>query len=146
MEALLRYDRDLIPSQAACARWLPNLRDIVSGPGFNFFGVPIAGPGNGIPEVKNAAGFTLYGAGGSNKSGNSGYPLNKLTVNDGWGNEFYYYSPAPYQSYVLWSAGENGLTFPPWVDMEQFMKDNRKDYDTAVSWMSDDIKFMSTGK
>ena len=137
---------DLIPSQAACARWIPNLRDIVSGPGFTFFGVPIAGPGNGIPAVKDVGSFSLYGAGGSSGSGNAGYPLNKLTVRDGWGNDFYYYSPAPYQTYVLWSAGENEKTFPPWVDMEQFMKENRKDYDTAMSWMSDDIKFMSTGK
>lgn len=136
---------DLIPSQAACARWIPNLRDIVSGPGFTFFGVSI-GLGDGIPEVKEAGSFSLYGAGGSSGSGNSGYPLNRLTVRDGWGNDFYYYSPAPYQTYVLWSAGENEKTFPPWVDMEQFMKDNRSDYDTAVSWMSDDIKFMSTGK
>lgn len=137
---------DLIPSQAACARWIANLQGIVSGPAFNFFGVPIAGPGNGIPSVESPGGFTLYSPGGSGASRNSGYPLNRLTVHDGWGNDFYYYSPAPHQTYVLWSAGENEKTFPPWVDMEQFKKENRKDYDTAVSWMSDDIKFMSTGK
>ena len=138
---------DLIPSQAACARWMPNLRDIVNGPEFKFFGVSIGGSGNnGIPEVKDAGSFTLYGAGGSGSSGNSGYPLNKLTVRDGWGNDFYYYSPAPYQTYVLWSAGENGKTFPPWVDIEQFKKENSSDYSIVMRWMSDDIKFMSTGK
>ena len=138
---------DLIPSQAACARWMPNLRDIVSGPGFNFFGIPIGYSGNkGIPEVKDAGSFSLYGAGGSNSSGNSGYPLNSLTVRDGWGNDFYYYSPAPHQTYVLWSSGDDGKTFPPWVDMEQFRKENSQDYSTALKWMSDDIKFMSTGK
>jgi len=138
---------DLIPSQAACARWMPNLRDIVSGPGFNFFGIPIGYSGNnGIPEVKDAGSFSLYGAGGSNKSGSSGYPLNSLTVRDGWGNDFYYYSPAPYQTYVLWSAGENGKTFPPWVDLAKFKDDNSDHYRTAITWMADDIKFMSTGK
>jgi hypothetical protein len=138
---------DLIPSQAACARWMPNLRDIVNGPGFTFFGVPIGGSGSrGIPNVRDAGSFTLYGAGGSDSSGNSGYPLNTLTVKDGWTRDFYYYSPAPYQTYVLWSSGEDGRTFPPWVDMEQFRKENSQDYSTVVKWMSDDVKFMSTGK
>ena len=138
---------DLIPSQAACARWMPNLRDIVSGPSFSFFGIPIGISGNnGIPEVKNAGSFSLYGAGGSSSSGNAGYPLNTLTVKDGWGHDFYYYSPAPYQTYVLWSAGENGKTFPPWVDLAKFRNDNADHYTTAMAWMADDIKFMSTGK
>ena len=138
---------DLIPSQAACARWMPNLRDIVSGPSFSFFGIPIGISGNnGIPEVKDAGSFSLYGAGGSSSSGNAGYPLNTLTVKDGWGHDFYYYSPAPYQTYVLWSAGENGKTFPPWVDLAKFRNDNADHYTTAMAWMADDIKFMSTGK
>jgi hypothetical protein len=138
---------DLIPSQAACARWLPNLQGIVSGKRYYFFGVPIGESGNdGIPDVKNAGSFTLYSAGGSSSSGNSGYPLNSVTVKDGWGNDFFYYSPAPYQTYVLWSAGPNGKTFPPWVDLEQFKKDHGDHYEKAVQWMADDIKFMSTGK
>ena len=69
-----------------------------------------------------------------------------MTVRDGWGNDFYYYSPAPYQSYVLWSAGPNEKTFPPWVDLEQFKEDHGDHYEKAVRWMADDIKFMSTGK
>jgi type II secretory pathway pseudopilin PulG len=137
---------DLIPSQAACARWLPNLRDIVSGPEFDFFGIHIGSVNDGIPKVEHAGSFMLYGAGGSNKTGGSGYPLNSLTVKDGWGNDFYYYSPAPHQTYVLWSAGGDGKTFPPWVDMEQFKSKNSGHYSTALGWMADDIKFMSTGK
>ena len=136
---------DLIPSQAACARWMPNLQDIVSGPYFKFFGIGV-GSGNGIPDVEDADSFTLYGAGGSDSSGNAGYPLNKLTVYDGWGSEFYYYSPAPHQTYVLWSAGADKKTFPPWVDMEQFRKEDSEDYGVVLGWMADDIKFMSTGK
>ena len=138
---------DLIPSQAACARWLPNLQGIVHGRRISMFGVPIGESGStGIPDVREAASFTLYSAGGSSSSGNSGYPLNSMTVRDGWYHDFYYYSPAPYQTYVLWSAGPDGKTFPPWVDLEQFKKDHSDHYETAVQWMADDIKFMSTGK
>jgi len=138
---------DLIPSQAACARWLPNLQGIVSGRRVKFFGMSI-GTGNvsGIPDAKDAGSFNLYSAGGSHGSENSGYPLNTFTVRDGWNRDFYYYSPAPHQTYVLWSAGKNGQTFPPWVDMEQFKKEHSDQYDTAIQWMADDIKFMSTGK
>lgn len=137
---------DLIPSQAACARWMPNLKDMVSGPDKTFFGVNVGTGSTGIPDVKNAANFTLYSAGGKNASSSSGYPLLSLTVVDGWGRDFYYYSPAPYQTYVLWSAGNDGKTFPPWVDMDQFRKDHPEQYKYAIQWMADDIKFMSTGK
>ena len=139
---------DLIPSQAACARWMPNLRDVVVGPSASFFGTSISpNYGNGIPRVKDAASFGLYYPGGYNRgSGSSGYPLLSYTVQDGWSRDFYYYSPAPYQSYMLWSAGANGKTFPPWVDLEQFRKDHPNKFKTAVGWMADDIKYMSTGK
>ena len=138
---------DLIPSQAACARWMPNLRDIVSGQGTTFFGVYVGGGGGPLPSVANAVSFNLYFPGGYSSSSTSrGYGLLSYTVKDGWGNDFYYYSPAPYQTYVLWSAGANGRTFPPWVDLEQFKNDHRKLYDTAIVWMADDIKYMSTGK
>ena len=138
---------DLIPSQAACARWMPNLKDMVSGPDKTFFGVNVGFSGdNGIPNVRNAASFSLYSPGGRNSSSSSGYPLLSLTVRDGWGRDFYYYSPAPYQSYVLWSAGANGRTFPPWIDLEQFRQSHRDQYEYAVKWMADDVKFMSTGK
>ena len=45
--------------------------------------------------------------------------------------------------YVLWSAGADGKTIPPWVDIRELKSD---DYKTAVKWMSDDIKSMKTGK
>lgn len=139
---------DLIPSQAACARWLPNLRDVVNGPSSSFLGTSIAPTqGNGIPSVKHAGGFNLYFPGGYNSGGSSrGYPLLSYTVKDGWSRDFYYYSPAPYQTYTLWSAGENGKTFPPWVDLDQFRNDHPNKFKTAVGWMADDIKYMSTGK
>ena len=138
---------DLIPSQAACARWMPNLQGIVSGRKVEFFGMSIGtGNPNGIPEARYAGSFNLYSAGGSKSSGSKGYPLNTFTVRDGWDRDFYYYSPAPYQTYVLWSAGKDGKTFPPWIDIEQFKRNHSDHYKTAVQWMADDIKFMSTGK
>lgn len=139
---------DLIPSQAACSRWLPNLRDIVNGPNRSFFGVQIGTSGNtGIPKVKDAASFSLYFPGGyGGSSASRGYPLLSYTVYDGWGREFFYYSPAPYQTYTLWSAGANGRTFPPWIDLGQFKNDHRKQYELAIGWMADDIKYMSTGR
>ena len=139
---------DLIPSQAACARWMPNLRDVVTGPTATFFGTTIAPTyGNGIPRVRDAAGFNLYFPGGYNGSSSSrGYPLLSYTVKDGWGRDFYYYSPSPYQTYTRWSAGDDGKTFPPWVDLEQFRNDHPNKFKIAVGWMADDIKYMSTGK
>lgn len=139
---------DLIPSQAACSRWMPNLRDIVQGSEIAFFGTTIGSRGsNGVPIAKDAGSFHLYFPGGYNGSSSSrGYALHTYTVKDGWNHDFYYYSPAPYQTYVLWSAGADGKTFPPWVDLEQFRKDHKDLYDVAIGWMADDIKHMSTGK
>ena len=138
---------DLIPSQAACARWMPNLKDdVVSGPERKFFGVTVGRHGV-IPDIKAAPSFALYSPGGYGSGSSSrGYPLNRYTVADGWGKDLFYYSPAPYQMYVLWSAGENRKTFPPWVDIDQFKQDHPGQYPLAIEWMSDDIKYMTTGK
>ena len=139
---------DLIPSQAACARWMPNLGNfggkgqVVTGPERKFFGVTVGAHGI-IPDIAGAPSFALYAPGGYGRGSSSrGYPPNRYTVADGWGRDLYYYSPPPYQMYVLWSAGENGKTLPPWVDIAQLNESQRK---IAIGWMSDDIKYMSTG-
>ena len=72
------------------------------------------------------------------------YVLQYITLKDGWGREFYYYSAPPYQSYRLWSAGPNGKTFPPWITMETLKKkdsstNGKKDVDLARDWVEDDI-------
>ena len=64
-----------------------------------------------------------------------------MTVLDGWGNDFYYYSPQPFQSYRLWSAGPDGKTFPPWVPLSTLKTDG--DRKTAANWMADDIMYLS---
>ena len=148
-----RWELDLIPSQAACARWMPNLDGIVSGPSNTFFGVMIAEDRENFGFSFNfdsasqvQAPFSTGGHGGTCGS-SSPYILFGMTVKDGWRNDFYYYSPPPYQSYILWSSGNwNDLTFPPWIDMNEFKSKYSRFYNTAVSWAADDIIFMGTGE
>ena len=88
---------------------------------------------------------TLYSAGESQSGGDNysqQYLLDGMTVLDGWGHEFYYYSPSPHQSYTLWSAGPNGRTFPPWVTDEELSQLSGSDRAKAQSWIADDIVHM----
>ena len=142
------YAIDMVPSQGACARWLPNLVDpadphMVTGKKIKAFGLEI-GDDWIKPDIEGAANFYLPSPRGYESAHvNGGHPLFFITMCDGWSRDFYYYSPAPYQTYVVWSAGQDGKTFPPWVDMTTL---NSTDYKTAIDWMADDIKSMSTGK
>lgn len=134
----------MIPSQAVCARWMPNFEGIIRY-GETFFGIDTVerdadgvaygrlSPENAYPEVFCPSG---------NPSGQ--YMLDKMDVLDGWGNSLYYYSAAPYQGYDLWSSGKNGKTFPPWIPTTQ-AEFNRiglsgSDLETALSWKSDDVR------
>lgn len=129
-----------IPSQAVCARWMPNLEGICSvNYTTKFFGISIGdgyvGPLNA--DNPNIEIFTT----GENGSGEP-YVLDGITVYDGWWNEFYYYSPPPFQSYVLWSAGPNGRTFPPWIDRKN-IENPQQANECIGKWISDDIIHMS---
>lgn len=132
----------MIPSQAVCARWMANLEgscSVVTGQ--KFFGISI---GDGSASALSAdnpgvAGMIRY-PDPVNNPGQNGYILNSITIVDGWGREFYYYSAPPYQSYTLWSAGENGRTFCPWVPLDTL---NSSEATTAGVWMADDIIQMS---
>jgi len=128
-----------IPSQAVCARWMPNLEGICSTlRSMSFFGVNITdGYTSGLPLPDDWAPDP-----GTHKppDANTPYKNATVTIHDGWWNEFYYYSPAPYQSYTVWSAGPNGKTFPPWMTIESLNGSERK---TAMDWKSDDIIQMS---
>lgn len=135
-ENQLRYKSltQRIPSQSVCARWIPNLEGMVACSGYpKFFGVSISA-GYGPISADNPD-IEVF------KGGNGRYVLDCMTVYDGWEREFYYYSPAPYQSYRLWSAGPDGRTFPPWIPLDTL--DNQSDKATAANWSSDDIMFMS---
>ena len=135
-----------IPSQAVCARWLPNLEGIVSGNDLSgdnerprdgeFFGIKVLDKEKMISATRSSPKKFLKCFDRKTHTLH-----NMMTVLDGWGNEFYYYSPQPFQSYRLWSAGANGVTFPPWVPLSTLKTD--ADRRTAANWMADDIMYLS---
>ena len=49
-------------------------------------------------------------------------------------------SDLPYQSYVIWSAGRNGRTFPPWIARDELDSKANK---CIGAWTEDDIVSMS---
>ena len=123
----------LIPSQAVTARWMPNLEGIVSCSGnTEFFGGRISDGTGGSLDAGETPTVVVF---------ENNTVLDHMTVKDGWGREFYYYSAPPYQSYRLWSAGPNGYTFPPWVPLDSLQSDS--DRRTASNWMADDIMHMN---
>lgn len=141
-----------IPSQAICARWLPNLEKIcdanppprdpmkphIKDNKIVIMGINIwSGKTSGISE--NNPYLDIYAPGGSDDVAYQ-YVLDSVTVKDGWGNDFYYYSPAPHQRYILWSAGDNGRTFPQWVDRSQL---GNKANECIGKWIQDDIIHLS---
>ena len=127
-----------VPSQAVCARWMPNLANAVYTPHYmKVFGVELRDDEDG--------GFTteseVYSPGSFDDDSTSGqYMLDFCTVRDGWWHAFYYYSEAPYQSYTLWSAGPNGRTFPPWISREGL---SSSENERVSAWIEDDIVNMS---
>ena len=124
-----------LPSQAVCARWMPNFKEIVVTRPFClddtvYFGVETEAPRT---DYSNVVGkwlvFSQEGYGGKPEYANS-----LKSVLDGWGEDLYYYSPPPYQSYQLWSSGPNKRTFPPWME-----KPSGKEK-IVDEWIADDIK------
>lgn len=136
----------LQPSQMVCARWLPNLAGIVAGAATEpLYGVKLHDEKTGTfglsPDNPNPV---LYSA-GTQQGGDTltqQYILRKMTIRDEWGNDLYYYSLPPHQSYVLWSSGPDGRTFPPWIPDEELATMDEADRKTALKWMSDDIVHM----
>ena len=132
-----------IPSQAVCARWMPNLAGICSTVhSLELFGVEITDNTVSKTSLKPSSWSSLpiYTPGGSQGHQNQ-YMLDSITVLDGWENDFYYYSPAPYQRYTLWSAGPNKKTFPPWVSRGDLS--NTQAIKMAANWVKDDIISLS---
>ena len=155
----------MIPSQAVCARWLPNLEGIckcnyptkVYPHMDEFFGIHIKSPhwrdsgifdsmGTVSKGVVTAVRNTCFAPDDDNPY-ESMYLLDEVTVQDGWGNEFYYYSRSPYQSYTLWSAGPDRKTFPPWISRDRLQSSGSETgssiADYAAKWTKDDVIHMS---
>ena len=130
-----------LPSQATCARWLPNLEKQLNTPqetADKTYGVELKDPDH--------AGWTplmVYPADGAAESSSQQFVPDRVTALDGWGNEYYYYSPPPHQSYKLWSAGKNGKTFPPWLTDEELGQLSGEDRVVVQKWIADDIVHMS---
>ena len=85
-----------IPSQAVCARWMPNLEDSVytTRSSLTIFGVDIADGSSGSNFTIDST--EVHSPGGYDQSSTAGqYVLDFCTVRDGWWVEFYYYSPPP---------------------------------------------------
>lgn len=126
----------LIPSQAVTQRWAPNLDDdLVYEDG-------VVSEDDYQPQLYSAADSQS----GSSAVGSQQYVLDGATIRDCFtdaenpgGYEIYYYSPRPYQTYRLWSAGPNHKTFPPWVPEETLKTLSSADQQTVLEWISDDI-------
>lgn len=151
-----------LTSQAVCARWMPNFKGIVTTmnqPKYRYFyGVDVLDrdrryldvPWSFSPPCDLKGSDTLWGRrlrvfsgsgfSGSGGKGGSTYILLSMTVYDGWDQEFFYYSEPPYQSYRLWSAGPNRVTFPPWYDLDQF---SGEDLNQIQKFVGDDIVHLS---
>ncbi len=156
------YRRILVqPSQSVCARWMQALDGIVSG-GRTFYGV------NTLLDHDEEHGYHYHESGGlggggwmmaaiyapgkaSNNSSGNMYILDGMTIRDAWGMDLFYYSPPPYQSYRVWSAGPNQKTIPPWIDFKSLQSagaeagsSDKNGMETAARWTSDDIVGLST--
>lgn len=131
-----------IPSQAVCARWMPNLEGICfCNHPYTLFGIDIKSRawGDAAGEL-NADNYNIeiFTPSDSNADSTANqYILDGITVRDGWHHDFYYYSPAPYQTYRLWSAGPNGRTFPPWISRQRLGK---KAQQCIALWTADDLE------
>jgi prepilin-type N-terminal cleavage/methylation domain-containing protein len=134
-----------IPSQSVTARWMPNLEGTVSSEHtWNLFGVVISSSDTSDRNLSSDnPNIDVYEPGDFGSDSHSQqYVLDYVSVKDGWGRELYYYSPAPYQSYVLWSAGPNGRTFPPWVPLDSSDL-NAAARERIGMWTRDDYTQMS---
>lgn len=130
-----------IPSQAACARWIANLEGICTCNRYTLklFGVELKS-NTDLPylDYKNLD-IEVYRPKGRSPGADQ-YVLDGVTLKDGWGHEFFYYSPVPYQRYSLWSAGANGRTFPVWISRDKLPGTAN---DCVNKWTHDDIIQMS---
>jgi len=141
-----------IPSQAVCARWMPNLEKVcITTCAETFFGINITEKcwTDQYDNGWTLAGNYDYGFFPPNivpvhaaPQGGQTFCNGCITMKDGWDVEFYYYSPAPYQSYVIWSSGPNRKTFPPWASLEELSSADRK---KAMEWKADDLTQMGEG-
>lgn len=128
-----------LPSQATCARWISNLDGQLSTlQKTELYGVDVRDY-----DSAGTSPLEVYPADGSAESNSQQFFPDRITALDGWGSEFFYYSPPPHQSYRLWSSGKNGKTFPPWLTEEELGALSKDDRTAVENWIADDIVQMS---
>ena len=130
-----------IPSQAVCARWMPNLEGACHcNHHFSLFGIDIWSGNESELSVKNINIEIFSPKKESGSAYEDQYILDCVSMRDGWWHDIYYYSPEPYQTYTVWSAGPNGRTFPPWISRDSLSPEANR---CVAVWTVDDIIHMS---
>ena len=161
----------LMPSQIVTARWMPYLSEIcffnygmnslyTTMWGVNLFCSQPMATWLCEPAFRTQTGKPwrrppVYTAGDQQSVDNGftqAFMPDGVSVLDGWGEEFYYYSPPPHQGYRLWSGGfdptarsdQQTATFPPWISETEIDKIlSPADAKLARRWKADDIVHMS---
>jgi len=135
LQALLQsLEKQRLLENEACIRWLPCFEGILRSFADD---VVLRDKDNNIIASVHVNGDN----GGGNRLairqmlGGPQVALAYSTIADGWGNELFYYSPPPYQSFKVWSAGPDGLTYPPWIPST----DSTYKTLNAQNWTKDDI-------
>ena len=135
-----KMGKQLAAENEACAKWLPNLAGTIAGSGEitrDVLGIPIWTGGWGHKGGLQPRSMTL--------STGQSRPVAVwvATILDAWHNEFFYYSPPPYQSYRIWSAGDDGKTYPPWIQSNEgdYLKSDKDGprWKKIAKWKKDDI-------
>ena len=121
---LTNLEKQRVIENEACVRWLPCFEGILRSFASSVLGVKINGDINGGHRL--AARQMIDGP---------KVALAFITITDGWGRELFYHSAPPYQSFRVWSAGPDGLTYPPWVPSTDATYKSLK----AQTWTKDDI-------
>lgn len=125
-----QYQREM----KACARWMPNFERTIFG-GKTLMGINTAQIGADYLQLSRNPNADDADEPYTGSSGNA-HKLALMTIKDGWGNDLFYYSAPPYQSYRIWSSGKDGKTFPPWISLENVKSADRE---TVNSWVKDDV-------
>jgi prepilin-type N-terminal cleavage/methylation domain-containing protein len=120
-----RLYKQLEVENEVCRRWMPCFEGVLRSFADNILGVKV--------NCNDNAGTRIH----KRHFGKDGtyVALAYITIVDGWGNEFFYYSAPPYQSFRVWSAGPDGKTFPPWIPSSN---STYRDWN-AQNWIKDDI-------
>ena len=121
---LTNLEKQRVIENEECVRWLPCFEGILRSFASSVLGVKINGDINGGHRL--AARQMIDGP---------KVALAFITITDGWGRELFYHSAPPYQSFRVWSAGPDGLTYPPWVPSTDATYKSLK----AQTWTKDDI-------